>query len=194
MRKVDAAGNTATAEKTKAQYVTAAQFAALVPNDGDECYLIADATNGVLWHLRYNAGSASTYKWEFLGGSNLYAEIAGQDTIGSGGVFVDATTPGPSLTVPRAGQYELQFDGLPTSLATSGDSQVAPKLGSATAVTADAAEFTNNAGGNFGASHLGRTITRTLAASDLVKLQYNTGGQTHVWQRRRLSVRPVRIS
>jgi hypothetical protein len=40
----------------------------VAPQDGDEVYYAADATNGVIWHLRYRAASSSSYKWEFVGG------------------------------------------------------------------------------------------------------------------------------
>src|SRR4030095_11342304 len=41
------------------------------PFDGQEIYYLADATNSVIWHLRYRAGSSSAYKWEFIGGMYL---------------------------------------------------------------------------------------------------------------------------
>jgi hypothetical protein len=53
------------------------------PVDGQECYFVADAANGVLWHLRFNAGSSSAYKWEFVGGSPLVASIVGSGEAGS---------------------------------------------------------------------------------------------------------------
>jgi len=43
------------------------------PTDGQEYDYIADATNGVIWRLRYRAASTSTHKWEFVGGSPLQA-------------------------------------------------------------------------------------------------------------------------
>jgi hypothetical protein len=41
------------------------------PSDGQEVFYAADATNNVIWNLRYRSGSASTYKWEFVGGDPL---------------------------------------------------------------------------------------------------------------------------
>lgn len=37
------------------------------PSTGDIWKFPADATNGVNWYFVYNAGSASTFKWEFMG-------------------------------------------------------------------------------------------------------------------------------
>src|SRR4029077_16892946 len=45
------------------------------PYDGQECYFVADATNGILWHFRYNSSSVSPYKWECVGCSPLHDEV-----------------------------------------------------------------------------------------------------------------------
>ena len=74
--------------------------------DGQEIYYQADAANGIIWHLRYNAGSASAYKWEFVGGSELSSEVITQETTTSS-VYVALTTPGPSITLPLAGDYDV---------------------------------------------------------------------------------------
>ena len=77
------------------------------PADGQEVYYVADAANGVLWHLRYNAASASAYKWEFVGGSPLATERLPEETAAS----FPATTWGgfvndPVIAVPLAGDYD----------------------------------------------------------------------------------------
>jgi hypothetical protein len=80
------------------------------PVDGQEIYYVADATNGVLWHLRYNAASVSAYKWEFVGGSNLYAAdfnwVTGIITSGTGYTWLNWSTP--QITLPLAGDYDIQ--------------------------------------------------------------------------------------
>lgn len=76
------------------------------PVDGQECYFVADATNGVLWHLRYNAGSASAYKWEFVGGSSLIAENRASQTASAGAWVMGAN---PSIALPLAGTYECSY-------------------------------------------------------------------------------------
>lgn len=73
------------------------------PVDGQECYYVADATNGVLWHLRYNAGSASAYKWEFVGGGDRHEGPLGDLTTSS--TTAVALTNGPTITLPLAGEY-----------------------------------------------------------------------------------------
>lgn len=78
------------------------------PVDGQEVYYLADATNGVIWHLRYNAASASAYKWEFVGGSPLRADVATEQTHPSPGAFVELTTT-QRITAPLTGEYLLSL-------------------------------------------------------------------------------------
>jgi hypothetical protein len=80
------------------------------PTDGQE-YILVDSTTAptYAWRFRYNAGSASAYKWEFVGGSPAMS-------FNSGGVVVSAQTSytdnnGPSFTIPRAGDYDITIGG-----------------------------------------------------------------------------------
>jgi hypothetical protein len=77
--------------------------------DGLEVYYLADAVNGVIWHLRYRTGGG-TYKWEVLGGSPLVAEVMSgisqptfqTDTWGS-------VTGDPTIVAALAGEYNLDW-------------------------------------------------------------------------------------
>ena len=62
---------------------------------------------GILWNLRYNSGSASAYKWEFVGGSPLSHDIATVEAVN--GTNLDAATIGPKVIPPLAGIYELTY-------------------------------------------------------------------------------------
>jgi len=76
------------------------------PADGDEVYYVADATNRVLWHLRYNSGGG-TYKWEAVADVPLTAFVdTDQDT--SSNSYTDLATAGPDITVPLAGVYRIE--------------------------------------------------------------------------------------
>lgn len=77
------------------------------PIDGQEIRYLADATNGVVWNLRYRAASASSYKWEFVGGSSLRSTGAGSSTNST----TPQTTNTPSITVPLAGDYDCSYGG-----------------------------------------------------------------------------------
>jgi hypothetical protein len=78
------------------------------PVDGQETYYLADATNGVVWHLRYRAASASTHKWEFVGGASLLAGPSG--SMSTSGTASTPLTAGPLITLPLTGDYNVTSD------------------------------------------------------------------------------------
>lgn len=162
------------------------------PTDGQEIMYAADPTNGILWHLRYRAGSASAYKWEWAGGSELFHEVPTQQSTGSTS-YVDLATVGPSITVPLAGDYQVVY----------GAGGVAPgsnywifslKIGAATAVDNDEGVYDSSGAAPSNERKLERT-DRLLAvpASTVLKLQYRVSGGTGNFRDRRLFVRPIRV-
>jgi hypothetical protein len=77
------------------------------PVDGQEAILVDSVTNpSYQWRFRYNAGSTSAYKWEFVGGAPLHGKGGSIGNVTSGSGQVDLSN-GPVLTVPRAGDYLL---------------------------------------------------------------------------------------
>jgi hypothetical protein len=77
------------------------------PADGQEYNYVADATNGIVWRLRYNASSASTHKWELLGGSPLSQNIITTELVNQVN-WTNPATLGPTLTPPLAGDYMVK--------------------------------------------------------------------------------------
>ena len=75
------------------------------PQNGDIWIATAVDANGTVWQFRYNAGSASAYKWEFIGGGPLSAAVATAEAIPAGSGVVDAATVGPQVTLVRGGDY-----------------------------------------------------------------------------------------
>jgi hypothetical protein len=78
---------------------------------GDEYYYTANPTNGVVWHLRY---SGPTNKWEYVGGAPLGSIINTSTSEFSSSSYAWNPTggtagPGPSLVVPLAGTYRIEF-------------------------------------------------------------------------------------
>ena len=82
------------------------------PVDGQTVVYAADATNGVMWTLRYRAASSSSYKWEVIGGPPMsaYNYDSGALTT-SGTAYTVVTITNPSLTLPLAGDYMLRGVG-----------------------------------------------------------------------------------
>lgn len=159
--------------------------------------------NGVtptfIWRFTYNLSNSSAFKWEFVGGSGKTAEVATAENCNST-AYVDLATVGPQITTPRAGVYEitLAFNWYGTNVASGG----AVKIGAA--ATSPTEGFNCGAGENgAGAgnnitfqSRVGgsKTIIRTLAAADVLKMQYHVPTTTATFCDRALRLLPVRLS
>lgn len=151
---------------------------------------------GAVWGFKYNAGSGSSYKWEFFGGAPMKDEIDTAETCSSA-PWVDITTVGPQVTVPLNGDFLLHY-GLEVS-GTPGVAFIwaaAPKIGSAATSSADQVVFAGpNPGGATTASSLARARVKTgLTSGDVIKLQYGRTSADFTAQLRFLHVLPIRCS
>ena len=76
------------------------------PVDGQEFTLVDSLSAPTYsWKLRYVAAKASN-KWVFIGGTPMTARIAASESTTSA-TYAAMTTPGPSLTIPVAGDYDM---------------------------------------------------------------------------------------
>lgn len=80
------------------------------PIDGQEIRYVADATNGVIWNLRYRAASSSPYKWEFIGGPPVTTVSPVYPASQSNSSYTNITS-GPTFTVPLSGDYIVNHWG-----------------------------------------------------------------------------------
>jgi hypothetical protein len=163
------------------------------PNDADECYYLADATNGIVWHLKYRAASASAYKWEFVGGSEMFAPLTGFITVSS--TTPVALTGGPTLTAPRAGDYRLEWLGNSQQQAT-GQSNMYTTPASNGVVIDSGTAATFVATGQFGGGTVVMTRVATLVAGAVLTLWVwdNTPGMSVSFGPDYLKLRPIRLS
>lgn len=77
------------------------------PADGDIWVATTiDVNVGTRWAFQYNAGSASAYKWEFIGGSPIVVPIA-PFTTNFASTFSEIIAA--RVTLARAGEYRLVF-------------------------------------------------------------------------------------
>lgn len=171
------------------------------PVDGQECYFVADATAGVVWHLRYNAASASPYKWEFVGGSEMRDEIvtaAGENT--SSTSYTTLTTPGPSIAVPLAGEYDIELSFLGYHGTAGGTMLMSYQNGATAAIDTDGVGMTAGAA----VSDMSRSTIRrrkTIAAPATLAARYRTLAGTATFAgtsnlgtaSRNMRLRPVRV-
>lgn len=80
------------------------------PVNGQEVYYVADATNGVVWHLKYRSASASAYKWEFVGGGDLFVRTnVAMETVADGAAWHNPATTDVALAVPLGGDYLAHY-------------------------------------------------------------------------------------
>ena len=86
------------------RYVTSLPSGA---QDGDEVFYGGFSSNGEVWHLRFNASSASPYKWEFVGGMALYTSVDTSETR-SQATYGALATP-VTITLPSnvTGDYRI---------------------------------------------------------------------------------------
>lgn len=158
------------------------------PVDGQMCRFLADATAGVEWLLVYRAASASASKWEVIGGEPLSAQIdTAENAVGGGPA--DATTPGPLLVAPLAGEYDVTIEM--TSFTTGASAMVVTLMVNLVAQV-EVAQATSNANSHPYSVHKSRR--RALAAADALRLRYgNSAALTLTVSMRRLTIRPVRV-
>lgn len=166
------------------------------PVDGQPYVYTADATNGVEWTFKYNAGSGSTYKWEFVGGPPLFSEVATQETTSSGS-YAALTTAGPSVTTPRAGDYFVDQGAWFSSTASVTEQLLMSyDIGATGAVDADAVIAGVSFGGTIAQSASARRRLKTgIAASTafVSKYKINPGGSAGYFGNRWISLLPVRV-
>lgn len=188
-------GSAATDAAAFGQIPAAYNFATTLPGsptDGQIAFL-TDSTSAptYVWQFRWVSAAS---KWMFIGGSSLAAAVTTDESTTSTS-FTDLATAGPSVTAPNAGSYAITVGATGYSAAGSAQFFASPKLGAASAATADQVLDATGMAGTPGEWRGVRTMVRTLAAADVVKLQYktNSGGTAH-YLNRELSIVPIFVT
>lgn len=163
------------------------------PADGQECILTDSLTAGTYhWRLRYVAARA-TNKWVFVGGAPGFSEIATSETSTSL-VYAALATPGPSFTIPVAGDYLVDIGWEASSHSASGASAayMSYDIGATAAVDADSTISAISTTSVIGEAGIMRRRRKSLAAVALVS-KYKVSGNTIGFQKRWMSVEPVAV-
>ena len=164
------------------------------PLDGEEFILVDSLTAPTYqWHFRYMASVTDAYKWVFVGGASAYSEaVADEQT--SSTTYVALATPGPSLALPRAGDYLVEQGFLFSWNSTTVRSWMSYDIGATAAVDADSCEASPGQGGAIGANSMQsyRKRRKTLTAVTLTAKYRNTGGAGY--KNRWMAVTPVRVA
>lgn len=168
------------------------------PVDGQEVFYQASgtmATNGVVWHLRYDASSASAYKWEYVGGPPISAYVATDQTRAIGTGYGALATAGPSVTLPLAGDYYVSLSAYFRNGASDGAAYFSYQIGASAASDSDAL-FGESAGTANSPSVTSQfTLLKTALTAVTLTAQYKATGSSSsaTFSRRSMIVTPVRV-
>ena len=164
------------------------------PVSGQEISYLADATNGVVWRLKYRSASASVYKWEFIGGPPLFAEVTANEATSST-TYVALATAGPVVTLPLAGDYDVAVGAQIISGAAAGAvASMSYDIGATAAVQADAAELSSTfTGGDRIQGNVMRERRKTGLAAVALTAKYRTSAANGTFNSRWMRVTPVRV-
>jgi hypothetical protein len=159
------------------------------PVDGQSYHYVADATNGVVWQFIYRAASASSYKWEFVGGAPLLATVNTPETTASTS-YADPTTPGPTVTTPLAGDYLVDAYVTGSHVSTAAATFTSFSVGASAASDDDSlrTDATTTA-----APHR-RILKAAVAAASAITMKYKVASGTGSFAYRTIAITPVRVS
>lgn len=168
------------------------------PVDGQEVYYLPDSTTPVVWHFRYRAGSPNLDKWEFLGGPPLVATVSTGETVtGTAYTTGQAATPGPGITLPLNGSYDITVMATITTAAVSGNAGFASMdCGTTGANDAWAAQVGTPAAVANSATVQATTRLGISGAQLAILMKYRSSvgsAGTITVARRRLSILPVAV-
>lgn len=140
------------------------------PRDGQRLLYQAQAGPPIRqWIMEY---SDQAKVWFWVGGSPIYAEVETDQQVAAGtAIFVDLATVGPSLTVPFAGSYEVEwgYNGYNATGAANITLQANVHVNGTNQGTYFVQSNTN---AGSAASTMRKKAPLTLAANDVVKLMY----------------------
>lgn len=175
--------------------LTVAQFTALVSPEGtkgvvapDEVYVEVDSANGIQWHVAFESGEA-TYKWRFIGGPPLVSEVTNQDNTAST-TYVALANAGPSLGLPRAGDYDVTIECAVVGAVSAMASYMSYDIGGTGAVDADSAE---TGPVTTSVAYGGRKRRKSALATSTLTAKYRVSTSNATFGKRLMTVTPVRI-
>jgi hypothetical protein len=167
------------------------------PSDG-QATIYTDSLTAPTYHwlLIYEA---STSKWMYAGGTPMSHHVVTSEAPGSSGSWVDLATAGPTLTTPLAGDWIASFGARISQGGVANQTNlIGIKVGAAAVGNAQTGGLTAQNTG-FGAASVygpaGDTALAGVAASTVIKVQYNSSGNTSsAFANRYLHLTPVKVS
>jgi hypothetical protein len=175
------------------------------PVDAQEIYYLADSTNGVIWHLRYRAASASAYKWEWVGGGFLRSFQLTAGTTGTGSAYSNQLGDGTgasSIVAPLSGDYWCEHyanasHGVDaTSINVSISVEKVASLASPTSTASPSGPVStghSNGSSTLGAMAAAGPLLAVSAGNWICQMYLFTSKNPTTYQQRILNVRPIRV-
>jgi hypothetical protein len=163
------------------------------PANGD-LWILPAGSNGENWMFRYNANSGSAYKWEFVGGTALLNYVSTQEATTTVSAWLNLTTDGPGIVVPRAGDYRAHIVSSCFHSVAQTTMYVAVCRGDTSPADNPYASIAvSNV--NLTAALTQDTYLAGVPAGTNLKLRYNMNAAgTGQWSNRTIMVTPVRVS
>lgn len=159
------------------------------PRDGQPYAYVADSSAGIVWRFQYNADSGSQYKWEYVGGAPASIAASG-DVSTTSAAWQDLG--GPSLTVPLAGDYLVQFGAEFNNNLNGRDTFMGVSSSTASIPEVQRIQM-EGVGGRVALSRA--SIVNAPNAGSTLKAYYRIATEdcTGFWRNRWLLVTPVRV-
>jgi hypothetical protein len=162
------------------------------PGDGESFYYIANATSGTVWHLRYRSAATGSYKWEFVGGSQLISTVFANENRANS-AYGDLATSGPSITVPLAGDYIVTIGFTGNNGQAGQQGRMSYAIGGTAASDSDCVFYvTSVAAGNY-ATVTKPQLKTAISSNTAITAKYRTDGSSVFFQDRFMQIIPVRV-
>jgi len=163
------------------------------PVDGQEAVLVDSVTAPTFfWRFRFNAGSTSAYKWEFIGGpqKTVYAGIGAWTLVPVANAWGVLPSAPMAFVAPRSGDYSVQH-GAQCGGGTPGDyAQISPgSTGGVQGVAVAASQMIANGMWNMA---VGGQVN--LPATDSIYAWYFGTSSSIQFANRWMQILPVRVS
>lgn len=170
------------------------------PYDGMEIYYNANTLSSG-YHFRYcytlpdGTLNPATYKWVYLGGSPLFNEVVTGSTRSTNTYGDLASTTGPTITVPLAGDWLIEVRaGVNTGNATMVGAAMSYDIGSGAGNASDNdAVWAQVMAPGFNTS-VARVRVKTLTAGVVLTAKYRSANSVSItWGDRAMLATPIRV-
>ena len=169
------------------------------PVDGQEAVLVDSVANpSYTWRFRYNAGSTSAYKWEFVGGNPALNDTGATNDFTQSTTYTDLSAVGPQITVPRVGDYQVSIGAQIYNDAGGQTAYMSYQIGATAAADSDCVQASQPNGVTLaGSGFYARASRKTFTSAPVALVgKYKRSSTTgNAWyQYRWMQVTPVRVS